>query len=70
PKTSMFPPTAICTTASTGRRLKTTAGGRGHSPDGTAWRRRDLIPVPAGENVVPFIKRKPGPRTAGATPEQ
>ncbi|MCA1833896.1 MAG: hypothetical protein LC750_14445 [Actinobacteria bacterium] len=30
---------------------------------------RDLLPVPAGENVVPFIKRKPGPRTAGATPE-
>jgi hypothetical protein len=31
---------------------------------------RDLLPVPEGTNVVPFVKRKPGPRTAGASTER
>jgi hypothetical protein len=26
----------------------------------------DLLTVPEGENVVPFVKHKPGPRKAGA----
>jgi hypothetical protein len=27
---------------------------------------RELVPVPAGQNVVPFVRRRPGPRTANS----
>jgi hypothetical protein len=30
----------------------------------------DLLPVPEGTNVVPFVRRKPGPRKVGASPSR
>lgn len=28
---------------------------------------RDLLPVPEGENVIPFVRRKPGPRSGSVS---
>jgi hypothetical protein len=30
---------------------------------------RNLVPLPEGENVVPFVKHKPGPRRSSASPQ-
>lgn len=31
---------------------------------------REVVTIPSGENIVPFVSRKPGPRTTGSVSER